>query len=228
MEHTVKAFGEALAQVRLSAARMGGLVETQVSDAITSIIRRDTRLANDVIQRDQLTDEAQRDIDQRATRLLALRQPMANDLREVLACFRMSSELERVGDLSKSICKRVLVLNENEPVAIARSIENMGRNAADLLHEVLDAYVHSDLERALDVWRRDEELDTYYNSLFRELLTYMMEDPRKITPCAHLLFVAKNIERIGDHCTNIAEVVHYLITGEEIGRERPKSDEHAA
>jgi phosphate transport system protein len=228
MEHTVKAFGEALAQVRLAAARMGGLVETQVSDAVTSILRRDTRLANDVIQRDQLTDEAQRDIDQRATRLLALRQPMANDLREVLACFRMSSELERVGDLSKSICKRVLVLNENEPVAIARSIENMGRNAADLLHEVLDAYVHHDLERALDVWRRDEELDAYYNSLFRELLTYMMEDPRKITPCAHLLFVAKNIERIGDHCTNIAEVVHYLITGEEIGRERPKSDEHAA
>jgi phosphate transport system protein len=228
VEHTVKAFGDALAQVRLAAARMGGLVETQVSDAITSIIRRDTRLANDVIQRDQLADEAQRDIDQRATRLLALRQPMANDLREVLACFKISSELERVGDLSKSICKRVLVLNENEPVAIARSIENMGRNAADLLHEVLDAYVHSDLERALDVWRRDEELDAYYNSLFRELLTYMMEDPRKITPCAHLLFVAKNIERIGDHCTNIAEVVHYLITGEEIGRERPKSDEHAA
>jgi phosphate transport system protein len=134
--------------------------------------------------------------------------------------------LERVGDLAKSISKRTLVLNRNEPIELTRTIERMGRIASELLNHVLDAYSQRDIAAALAVWRRDEELDSHYNSLFRELLTYMMEDVRNISPCTHLLFVAKNVERIGDHCTNIAEIVHYLISGEEIGRDRPKGDEY--
>jgi phosphate transport system protein len=224
-DHIVKAFGEALDDLTSAVARMGGIVETQVNDALTAIGRRDTALAQSVIERDLRSDEAHRSIEKQATRLLALRQPMANDLREVLAAFKMAGELERVGDLAKSVSKRTLVLNRNEPVELARTIERMGRIASELLNQVLDAYSRRDVQAALAVWRRDEELDSHYNSLFRELLTYMMEDVRNITSCTHLLFVAKNIERIGDHCTNVAEIVHFLITGEDIGRDRPKSDE---
>jgi phosphate transport system protein len=224
-DHIVKAFSEALDDLTSAVARMGGIVETQVNDALTAIGRRDTALAQAVIERDLRADEAHRSIERQATKLLALRQPMANDLREVLAAFKMAGELERVGDLAKSISKRTLVLNRNEPIELTRTIERMGRIASELLNHVLDAYSQRDLQAALAVWRRDEELDSHYNSLFRELLTYMMEDVRNITPCTHLLFVAKNVERIGDHCTNVAEIVHYLISGEEIGRDRPKGDE---
>ena len=225
VEHTVKAYGEALADLTNAVAKMGGVVESQVADALSAVVRRDTTLAQDVVARDARADDAHRDIERRATRILALRQPMANDLREVIAAFKAAGELERVGDLAKSVSKRALVLNQSDPIQLTRSIERMGRIASELLKEVLDSYAQRDVAKALAVWHRDEELDAHYTSLFRELLTYMMEDPRKITPCAHLLFVAKNIERIGDHCTNIAEVVHYLITGEDIGRDRPKSDE---
>ncbi|MBU6372207.1 MAG: phosphate signaling complex protein PhoU [Alphaproteobacteria bacterium] len=224
-EHTVKAYGEALAELSNAVARMGGIVEQQVADAISGVVRRDTSLAQAVVAKDIRADDAHRDIEKRATRILALRQPLANDLREVIAAFKAAGELERVGDLAKSVSKRTLVLNQSDPIQITRSIERMGRIAQELLKDVLDAYTQRDVAKALAVWHRDEELDAYYTSLFRELLTYMMEDARTITPCAHLLFVAKNIERIGDHCTNVAEIVHYLITGEEIGRDRPKSDE---
>lgn len=224
-DHIVKGFGDSLDDLTSAVARMGGIVETQVNDALTAIGRRDTGLAQAVIERDLRADEAHRSIERQATKLLALRQPMANDLREVLAAFKMAGELERVGDLAKSISKRTLVLNRNEPIELTRTIERMGRIASELLNHVLDSYSQRDLQAALAVWRRDEELDSHYNSLFRELLTYMMEDVRNITPCTHLLFVAKNVERIGDHCTNIAEIVHYLISGEDIGRDRPKGDE---
>lgn len=224
-DHTVKTFDALLGELSDAISSMGGLVETQVADAFTAIIRRDTALARSVIQRDHRADAAQKDIDRRATRLLALRQPMANDLREVISAFKIASELERIGDLAKSLSKRTLVLNEADPIGLTRLIERMGKIVQELLKQVLDAYAQRDVALALSVWRRDEELDAHYTSLFRELLTYMMEDPRTITPCAHLLFVAKNVERIGDHCTNIAETLHYLITGEEIGRERPRGDE---
>lgn len=224
-EHIVKAFRESLVELSTTVIRMGGLVEAEVADAVSCIVRRDTALAHSVIARDARADEAHRDIERRALMMLALRQPMANDLREVMTAFKMAGELERAGDLAKSMAKRALALNQSEPVHLTRSIERMGRIAQELLTQVLDAYSKRDVDLALSVWRRDEELDAYYNSLFRELLTYMMEDPRMITPCAHLLFVAKNVERIGDHCTNIAEALHYLITGEEIGRERPKLEE---
>ena len=152
---------------------------------------------------------------------------MANDLRKTMGAMKIASNLERCGDLAKNIAKRTLVLSEIEPMpALSRSIERMGRLVEARLKEVLDAYISNDAERAMEVWRRDEEVDEHYNSLFRELLTYMMGDPRTITACAHLLFVAKNLERIGDHATNIAEIVHYEITGEQVSpADRPRADD---
>jgi phosphate transport system protein len=158
-------------------------------------------------------------------RLLALRQPMGRDLRQTVAALKLAADLERIGDLAKNVAKRALTIQEFDPIALTRSIERMGKLAATQLKQVLDAFVSHEIAGAVSVWMNDEELDEHYNSLFRELLTYMMEDPRMIGPGAHLLFVAKNIERIGDHCTNIAEVIHYLETGEDLGTERPKSVE---
>jgi phosphate transport system protein len=224
-EHTVKSFGSELDALASEVARMGGLAESLVNDCITGVMRRDTALAESVIERDAKVDASHRDLERRVTRLMALRQPLANDLRETLAAWKIAGDLERVGDLAKNISKRTLVLNLSDPIQLTRSIERMGRIASAHLKQVLDAYSKRDVGLALAVWYRDEEIDAHYNSLFRELLTYMMEDPRTISPCAHLLFVAKNIERIGDHCTNIAETIHYLVTGEEIAADRPKADE---
>ncbi len=224
-EHIAKAFDQALDHLAGDLAKMGGLAESQVNDAITAITRRDTALANAVIERDAKVDVAQREVEKRCSSLLALRQPMANDLREVMAAWKISADLERVGDLAKNIAKRTLVINQSDPIQLTRSIERMGRLAATHLKQVLDAYSSREVAPALAIWFQDEDIDAHYNSLFRELLTYMMEDPRTIGPCAHLLFVAKNIERIGDHSTNIAETVHYLVTGEEIASQRPKADD---
>jgi phosphate transport system protein len=204
---------------------MGGLVESLVNDSITAVVRRDTALAQSVIERDPRVDASHRDMERRVTRMVALRQPVAIDLRETLSAWKIAGDLERIGDLAKNISKRTLVLNQADPVQLTRSIERMGRLAGSHLKQVLDAYSQRDADLGIGVWYRDEEIDAYYNSLFRELLTYMMEDPRTIGPCAHLLFIAKNIERIGDHCTNIAETVHYLVTGEEMPVNRPKADE---
>ena len=228
MEHTVKAYAEELATLQHEVQRMGGLVESAFNESIAAIVRRDTLLAQSVIERDGKIDAAQRDIEKRAIRLFALRQPMANDLRVVLTGWRIASDLERIGDLAKNIAKRALILNQTEPVQLMRSAERMGKLAAGHLKQVLDAYSTRNVDIAVGVWFQDEGIDTHYNSLFRELLTYMMEDPRKIGACAHLLFVAKNIERIGDHCTNIAEQIHYMVTGEEIATERPKADENSS
>ncbi len=224
-EHTVKSFGSELDALSTDLARMGGLVESLVNDSITAVVRRDTALAQSVIERDPRVDASHRDMERRVTRMVALRQPVAIDLRETLSAWKIAGDLERIGDLAKNISKRTLVLNQADPVQLTRSIERMGRLAGSHLKQVLDAYSQRDADLGIGVWYRDEEIDAYYNSLFRELLTYMMEDPRTIGPCAHLLFIAKNIERIGDHCTNIAETVHYLVTGEEMPVNRPKADE---
>lgn len=224
-EHTVKSFGSELDALSTDLARMGGLVESLVNDSITAVVRRDTALAQSVIERDPRVDASHRDMERRVTRMVALRQPVAIDLRETLSAWKIAGDLERIGDLAKNISKRTLVLNQADPVQLTRSIERMGRLAGSHLKQVLDAYSQRDVDLGIGVWYRDEEIDAYYNSLFRELLTYMMEDPRTIGPCAHLLFIAKNIERIGDHCTNIAETVHYLVTGEEMPVNRPKADE---
>ncbi len=225
-EHIVKSYEDELNALTADCARMGGLTEAQVGDAIDAVVKRDQALAEAVVGRDARLDLLEADIERKAIRLIALRQPMANDLRKTVAAMKIASNLERCGDLAKNIAKRTLVLNEAEPITpLTRSIERMGRLVLGRLKDVLDAYTGSDLDRALAVWSRDDEVDEHYNSLFRELLTYMMGDPRTITACAHLLFVAKNLERIGDHATNIAEIIHYEITGEEmISADRPKTD----
>jgi phosphate transport system protein len=227
-DHTVKAFTEELDALTQEVARMGGLAETAVNDSLAAVARRDTELAQLVIQRDAKIDAAQREVERRAIKLFALRQPMASDLRVVLTAWRIAGELERVGDLAKNIAKRTLILNQAEPIQLTRSAERMGKIAAEHLRQVLDAYANKDLQAAITVWHSDDNIDAHYNSLFRELLTYMIEDPRMISSCAHLLFIAKNLERVGDHGTNIAEYIHFLVTGEEIATQRPRADAEAS
>ncbi len=225
-EHIVKSYEDELNTLTAECARMGGLAEAQVADGLDAMVRRDLALAEQVLERDERLDGLEADIERKAIRLIALRQPMANDLRRTVAAMKIAANLERCGDLAKNIAKRALVLSESEPVTpLTRSIERMGRLVSSRLKDVLDAYTSSDLDRAIQVWTRDDEVDEHYNSLFRELLTYMMGDPRTITACAHLLFVAKNLERIGDHATNIAEIIHYEITGQDlVSGKRPKTD----
>ncbi|MGD2133285.1 MAG: phosphate signaling complex protein PhoU [Maricaulaceae bacterium] len=221
-EHTVRAFGDELDELSEDIARMGGLAEYMVSGALDAVAHRDASLAREVVERDPELDEMQRDIERQVIRLLALRQPFAQDLRDTIAALKISSNLERIGDLAKNIAKRAVELVEIEPVAASKSLDRMGRNVTALLKEVLDAYASGDAAAAKRVWVRDEEVDERYNALLRELLTYMMEDPRKIGSGANLLFMAKNLERIGDHATNVAEVVHYRVTGEELPHDRPR------
>jgi phosphate transport system protein len=229
-EHTVKSYEEELNALSAECARMGGLAEAQVADAVTAVVKRNKDLASAVVVRDDKLDSAEREIERRSIRLFALRQPMADDLRRTIAAMKIANNLERCGDLAKNIAKRTLVIIESEPMTpLTRSIDRMGKLVVQRLTTVIDAYARSDLERAISVWSQDEDVDEHYNSLFRELLTYMMGDPRTITACAHLLFVGKNLERIGDHATNIAEIVHYQITGEEmIAPVRPKTDAFTA
>ena len=223
-EHIVKAFSEQLESLTTGVAQMGGLAETQLADAIEAIARRDTALAEKAIAGDVRVDQLQYEIEDRAQKLLALRQPMAVDLRDTLAAIKTASELERIADLAKNIAKRAIVLNREPPIRLTQSLARMGRQALSQLKLVLDAYSRRDAEGAETVWRNDDEIDEIYNSLFRELLTYMMEDPRTIGLCTHLLFVAKNIERTGDHATNIAEVVYHMVTGGHLASDRPKAD----
>jgi phosphate transport system protein len=197
-EHIAKAFDADLQDLNRMVAEMGGLAERGIADAVIALTRRDKELA---------------------------RKLMAVDLREVVSALRVAGEIERIGDLAKNIGKRVLDLSGEFPsLRLIRGVEHMGELVLGQLKRVLDSYAARDVAQALDVWRRDEEIDAMCVSLFRELLTYMMEEPRNITFCIHLLFSAKNIERMGDHATNIAETVHYMIVGEPIAAERPKAD----
>jgi len=223
-EHTVKAFTDQLENLASSVAQMGGLAEAQLADAIDAIARRDTRLAEATVGGDKRIDELQQQVEDQALKLLALRQPMAVDLRETLAAIKSASELERIGDLAKNIAKRAIVLNREPPIRLTQSLARMGGQALSQLKLVLDSYSDRDAEAAEAVWRQDGEIDEMYNSLFRELLTYMMEDPRTIGLCTHLLFIAKNIERTGDHATNIAEVVYHMVSGGHLTTDRPKAD----
>jgi phosphate transport system protein len=224
-EHIVRSYEDELNGLAAECVRMGGLTEAQVADAVSGVVKRNQELAASVVVRDDKLDEAERDIERKTIRLIALRQPVADDLRRAVAAMKVANNLERCGDLAKNIAKRTLVIIESDPLTpLTRSIERMGKLVLGRLSSVIDAYSRSDLERALAVWSQDDEVDEHYNSLFRELLTYMMGDPRTITACAHMLFVAKNLERIGDHATNIAEIVHYEITGAEMVGGRPKTD----
>jgi phosphate transport system protein len=223
-EHTVKAFGEQLESLSTNVAQMGGLAETQFGEAIEAIAKRDMALAEAAIAGDPRIDQLQQSIEEQAIKVLALRQPMAIDLRDTLAAIKIASELERVGDLAKNIAKRALVLNREPPIRLTSSLARMGKATLAQLKLVLDAYSDRNAAGAEAVWRQDNEIDEIYNSLFRELLTYMMEDPRTISLCTHLLFVAKNIERCGDHATNIAETVYHMVSGGHLATERPKAD----
>ena len=223
-EHIVKSFTEQLDALANAVAQMGGIAEAQLANAVEAIAKRDTKLAEAAIGSDERIDRLQQAVEDQALKVLALRQPMAIDLRTTLAAIKIANELERIGDLAKNIGKRALVLNREPPIRLAQSLARMGRQALTQLKTVLDAYSDRDAEAAKMVWRHDEEIDELYNSLFRELLTYMMEDPRTIGLCTHLLFIAKNIERAGDHATNIAETVYHMVSGNYLRVERPKAD----
>ncbi len=223
-EHTVRSFSADLEDLSGDLARMGGLAEDMLSDAIQAISMRDLALAETVVARDPQVDALQVEAEKKILRLLALRQPLARDLRQTISALKIAAELERIADLAKNIAKRAKVLDTIEPTAALKGVARMGRLVAAQLKHVLDAYSAQEAEAANKVWTRDEEVDEHYQSLFREVVTYMIEDPRTISACAHLLFVAKNLERIGDHCTNIAEEIHFLVTGEQLPTERPKVD----
>src|SRR3954467_15876277 len=223
-EHIVKSFSEQLELLANGVAQMGGLAEAQFANAIEAVAQRDTKLAETAIGSDERVDRIQQNVEEQALKLLALRQPMAIDLRTTLAALKIANELERIGDLAKNIGKRALVLNREPPIKLAQSLACMGRQALAQLKAVLDAYSSRNAEAAKAVWRQDEEIDELYNSLFRELLIYMMEDPRTIGLCTHLLFIAKNIERAGDHATNIAEVVYHMVRAGHLANNRPKAD----
>ena len=223
-EHIVKSFDDELKRLNQVIARMGGLAEAQLQRAIEALVRRDAEAAAQVVQDDARIDALEHEIGNMTVRMLALRQPMAKDLREVVAALKISSDLERMGDYAANVAKRAIALSQSPAVKSAHAIPRMGRLVQQLIKDILDAYVEHDADKAVDAWRRDEEVDEMYTSLFRELLTYMMEDPRNIGPSIHLLFIAKNIERIGDHATNIAETVHFLVLGRPIEATRPKGD----
>jgi phosphate transport system protein len=223
-EHIVRSYDEELQRLETMLIRMGGLVEAQLGDALSALGRRDTVLAEAVIGNDQAIDELHFDIDEFVVRMLALRQPMANDLRAIVAALRIAGDLERIGDYAANISKRTIALSHSQIIKPLAGVVRMGKVAQQILKEVLDAISRRDADTAKIAWGRDSEVDEMYTSVFRELLTYMMEDPRNITPCTHLLFMAKNIERIGDHATNIAETVYYMVTGEAMRERRPKRD----
>ena len=224
-QHTAKAFDVDLQDLARMVAEMGGLAEKQIAESVDALARRDGKLAQRVVALDPSVDALQREIEERAILTIARRQPMAVDLREIVGALRVSNDLERIGDLAKNIAKRVIALGPaSYPTQVIRGVEHMADLVLGQVKQVLDAYARRDVPQAMEVWRGDEEIDAVNNSLFRELLTYMMEDPRNITFCTHLLFCAKNIERMGDHATNIAETVYYIAEGRALTDERPKGD----
>jgi phosphate transport system protein len=223
-EHIIKSYDEELSRLSKMIVEMGGLAESQLAAAIEAVGKRDSVLAARVVEGDAQVDALQHELDNLAIRLLALRQPMARDLREIFSALKIAADLERICDYAANVAKRSIALSQTPPISPVHALPRMGTLALRLVKDVIDAYVERDADKALDVWRRDEELDEMYSSLFREFLTYMMEDPRNIGACTHLLFMAKNIERIGDHATNIAEDLYYLVHGKALTELRPKGD----
>ncbi|WP_367716202.1 phosphate signaling complex protein PhoU [Nitratireductor sp. GISD-1A_MAKvit] len=224
--HTMRSFDDELSYLSDQIAAMGGYAERMVEEAVAALVQSDAGLGRKVVEDDHFLDAKEREIGERAVIIIGKRQPVAHDLREIVGAIRISSDLERIGDLGKNIAKRVVAVTESkQPVRLFRGLEALAGLALTQLKEVLDVYASRSVERIGFVRDRDEEIDAMYTSLFRELLTYMMEDPRNITACTHLLFCAKNIERIGDHATNIAETVHHIVTGRQLPLERPKEDQ---
>lgn len=222
--HTVKAFDEELGRLNQTIARMGGLAETQLGTAIQAMLNGDVALAEQVINSDDKVDSTEDHINEQVVRLLALRQPVADDLRLIMSSLKVASALERIADHATSTAHRVSILQQAGPLPAVKTVARLGWLVIDLLKDALDAFMTRDAERAMRVWERDEEVDDLYSSLFRELLTYMMEDPRNIAPSTHLLFIAKNLERVGDHATTLAETVWFIVHGKQLKAERPKKD----
>ncbi len=224
LEHIVKSYDEQLKKLRELVVRMGGLAERQLADSATALTRRDTVLAGHIVARDPEIDALEREIEAFSIRLLALRQPVAQDLRFIVACLKVGHNLERIGDYARNAAKRTIVLASQPHVGSMNGFEWMARLVQQNLKDAIDALVNQDAAAAERVWAADEPVDEIYNGIFREMLTHMMEDPRNITAATHLLFIAKNFERIGDHATNIAETVHYAIAGDSLPDDRPKAD----
>jgi phosphate transport system protein len=225
-EHTVSAYDEELTEMAGKVAEMGGLAEKAFADAVTALVSQDLELARSTILQDARLDSLHQEVEEKLIEMIVRRQPMGQDLREITAATRIANDLERVGDLAKNVAKRVIAIDSDlKPKKLEIGVEHMTELALSQLKRVLDAYTRKDAEAAKRVQEADVEIDAIYTSLFRELLTYMMEDPRVITQCVHLLFCAKNIERIGDHATNIAENVFYMVTGDRLPEDRVKMDE---
>jgi phosphate transport system protein len=220
--HTVTRYDQELERLRGIVARMGGLVERQTAQAIAAVVDQNEEAAREPPRLDAEVDMLEREAEQLAIRILALRAPMAVDLRQIVAVLKMSGDLERIGDYASSIARRALKVEQLEGALSFSALRAMGRLVQENLHKAVEAMVENDATRAKEVWNADTEVDEIYTSMFRELVTYMMEDPRNIGPCIHLLFMAKNLERIGDHATNIAERIYYAVTGDMLPAERPR------
>lgn len=227
-KHIVTSFEVDLKKLRDMIAGMGGMVERAVADATEALLEHDPDVAASVVALDPKIDAEEQAIEQFAVRLLALRQPVADDLRQVVAALKVITDLERVGDYAANIAKRSLVINKLSGSLALSGLAQMARLVQQNLKTVIDAVGEADPQKAISVWRADQMVDDLYNTIFRELITYMMEDARNITVCTHLLFVAKNLERIGDHATNIAELTYYAVTGESLPDFRPKGDQTSA
>jgi len=226
-DHVVKSYDQELKRLRNMMTQMGGIVESQVALAAEAIMHRDAASATRVVEEDPKVDALEREVEAFVIRMLALRQPVAADLRHIVAALKITGDLERIGDYAANVAKRSIVLAQfSLPYSLA-GLAHMAVMVQGQLKSIIDALGDNDADKAVEVWRSDQVVDDIYNAIFRELITYMMEDPRNITPCTHLLFIAKNLERIGDHATNIAEIVHYAVTGAPLTEARPKGDTSA-
>jgi phosphate transport system protein len=221
--HTVKSFDDDIAQLRAVISRMGGPCETQIADAVDALVSRNIDAARVVIDGDRRLDQLEAEAEMLAVRIIALRAPLADDLREIVAALKIAGVLERIGDYAKNIAKRTTVVAQSQPVGPAVIIPEMARIVVEIIRDTMDAFVDRDALKSVALLSRDQQVDEFYNSLFRSLLTFMMENPHYITPSTHLLFVAKNLERIGDHATSVAEMVHFSVTGQRPA-ERPRND----
>lgn len=226
-EHLVRSFDQDLRKLRGMLTDMGGMVEREIGMATDAILRMDASQVAAVLETDKRVDALEQEIETFVIRLLALRQPMADDLRHIVAALKISTILERAGDYAANVAKRATVLAQYGSTINMAGLSNISRLVQQGMHDIVTAVGTEDLDAAIRVWRGDRAIDDVYNAIFRELLTYMMEDPRSITPCTHLMFIAKNLERIGDKATNIAEILHYAVTGQAIPEARPKGESSA-
>jgi phosphate transport system protein len=222
--HIVASFDEDLIQIQAKISEMGGVTEEMLSRALQSVQNRDANLAQEVIDRDRAVDALEREIEEAVIRVIALRQPVAKDLRILIAALKIASTLERIGDLAKNVAKRAVPLSAARPIRLTNSIVRMGRETLSQLSAVLNAHASRDVDAAVQIWNQDYEIDEMYNAIFREVVTYMVEDSRLIGVGAQLMFIAKNLERIGDHTTQISEMVYYIVRGESLGDNRPKGE----